>query len=382
MTDTTFESQLTGLLREYAEAGVRPIDRFTIAEETIARGRSLRGSRWSFGRARRPLRLVLVGVLIVALAAGVVLVGSRLLAPPSLPIRHTYLNEIVAAPDLPTPMGGTLVTLADGRVLVIGGGGALVYDPSTGASVSAGPMVSPDRWVSSVVRLKDGRVLIIGDAVNQIFDPTTMQFAEVGPSVTRRSGGTAALLLDGRVLIAGGLPAGGNAGVDPALRSAEIFDPVTLTSSPTGSIGTSTGGGPMVTLPDGRVFMATDPAAEIYDPATGTFGPASTTSSGGGGRPVVLPDGRVVLAGSTGLYSGGRITVWDPASRSFSARDVPEPLTGATLLDDGRIFLIGMCRGRPTGWTGVYDPATGVTIPPRGLGPADPRRLDWLMDGC
>ena len=32
-----------------------------------------------------------------------------------------------------------------------------------------------------------------------------------------------ALLLDGRVLIAGGMPPGGNAGVDPALRSAELF---------------------------------------------------------------------------------------------------------------------------------------------------------------
>ena len=332
------------------------------------------GVRGGIAGLRPAAAIVLVALLALALAGGAVLVGSRLLAPPPLPLRHTYLNELVQAPDLPTPMSSpTLVTLADGRVLVIGDGGAfhpgttaLVYDPATGTSVSAGPMRSPDRWVSSAVPLKDGRVLILGDGVYQVFDPTTMQFAAVGPTVTPRSGGSATLLLDGRVLIAGGMPPGGNAGVDPALRSAELFDPGTLASTPTGSIGTPTGGGPMVTLPDGRVFMASGDAAEIYDPATGTFSAASTTSSGGGGHPIVLPDGRVVLVGSTGLYSGGRIQVWDPAARTFSARDLPEPLSGATLLDDGRILLIGMCRGRSTGWTGVHDPATGDTIPTPG----------------
>ena len=71
--------------------------------------------------------------------------------------------------------------------------------------------------------------------------------------------------------------------------------------------------------------------------------------SGGAGHPVVLPDGRVVLFGSTGLYDGGSITVWDPVSRTFSTSSLPEPLTGATLLDDGRVLVIGMCR-EDAGW--------------------------------
>ena len=33
------------------------------------------------------------------------------------------------------------------------------------------------------------------------------------------------------------------------------------------------------------------------------------------------------------------------------------------MLDDGRVLLIGMCRGRDASWTGLYDPATGVTTP-------------------
>jgi hypothetical protein len=122
----------------------------------------------------------------------------------------------------------------------------------------------------------------------------------------------------------------------------------------------------MVTLPDGRVFLGSSDGAEIYDPATGAFSAASTTTSGGGGHPVVLPDGRVVLAGPTGMFSGGMIQVWDPGSRTFSAGALAEPLMGATLLDDGRIFLTGLCHGRPEGWTGIYDPTTRITLPTPG----------------
>jgi hypothetical protein len=282
MPDQTFETLLSGQLRAYAEAGVRPIDRFSIAEEAIASGRTV--SRWHRGwslapkRGDRFLTPLLVGLLLVALAGGALLVGSRLVAPPPPPMRHTYLNELVPAGDLPTPMTARLVTLADGRVLVIGTDfkvghdiTALVYDPATGGSVSAGPMVPPGQWVDSALLLKDQRVLILGDGASQIFDPATMRFDAVGPSVTPRSGGSAAILLDGRVLIAGGFPPGGTAGDVPALRSAELFDPVTMTSTPTGSIATPTGGGPIVTLPDGRAFMASSDGAEIYDPATGTF---------------------------------------------------------------------------------------------------------------
>ena len=80
----------------------------------------------------------------------------------------------------------------------------------------------------------------------EVFDPTAVvSFSTVAsPMGAARSGHTATLMADGRVLIAGGMPSGGNAGTDPALRSAELFDPISLTFSPTGSIATPTGGAP------------------------------------------------------------------------------------------------------------------------------------------
>jgi hypothetical protein len=392
MPDRTFETQLAGQLRRYAEAGVRPIDRFAIAEGTIAAGRRSIGPRWRFGLGRGALVPILVGLLVLALATSIALVGARLLAPP-LPMRHTYLNEFIPAPDLSRAMAEPhLASLLDGRVLVIGAGSdgedltptALLYDPATGVSTPVGPMV--DRFVRSAVRLRDGRVLMVGDqaGVAQIFDPTTMRFAPVGAMVDPRAGAAVALLHDGRVLLAGG--SGG---------SAELFDPDTLTFSPTGPMGTPGYEGPMATLPDGRVFAAPEPmaagsgpTAEVYDPRTGTFSAAGTLSELGGAGSfgvngaIVIPDGRVVVVGSAGVVRRGRTAIWDPTSRTFSpSSSAPGPVDSATLLDDGRILLTG---GSLTGsgdlrWAGIYDPTTGVTVsiePPAAVRPSTTRLAD------
>ena len=134
-------------------------------------------------------------------------------------------------------------------------------------------------------------------------------------------------------------------------------------------------------MPDGRVFLAEGPGdhPEVYDPATGTFSAASTMS-GVGGNPVALPDGRVMLVGSTGLYTRGTIETWDPADGTVSWISLPEPLTGATALDDGRVLVIGMCRGRESGWTGSirshdHDHDTGAQRP-RPAGPSSTRLAD------
>jgi hypothetical protein len=79
------------------------------------------GFRGGIANLRPAFVVALVALLALALAGGAALVGSRLLDLPWLPTGHTYLDEIVSAPDLPSPIGApTLVTLLDGRVLVIG----------------------------------------------------------------------------------------------------------------------------------------------------------------------------------------------------------------------------------------------------------------------
>jgi len=347
---------------------------------------------WSGLASLRPaLVIALVALLAVALVGAAVLVGSRLVAPKTPP--HTYVNELVSAQNLSMPMARpTLMPLLDGRVLVIGddgdGGGtgtrALVYDPATGVSEPTGPLVSGDSlWVESAVRLNNGKVLIIGNGIAQVFDPSTMRSTLVGPMITPRHGAAVALLPDGHVLIAGGTPLG----QDGATSSAELFDSDTLTFLPTGSMTTSRSGHSMAILPDGRVFVSPGESrmgVEIYDPSTGTFSGAGTVASYfHGNTAIALPDDRVAVLGGSTLMTEGFLELWDPASLTFSPGCRPRPcpllspdggrlppaegslpgrITSATLLDDGRLLLIGDTQSRAN-WSGVYDPATGVTTP-------------------
>jgi Galactose oxidase, central domain len=109
------------------------------------------------------------------------------------------------------------ITLKDGRILMLGGADANeftgqfssteTFDAKTGqftssASMSAARFKIPD----AVTRLVNGEVLVAGsDRKVEIFDPTKNAFRDVaGELDAERAFSTAMLLLDGRVLIAGG----------------------------------------------------------------------------------------------------------------------------------------------------------------------------------
>lgn len=177
------------------------------------------------------------------------------------------------------------------------------------------------------MRLKDGRVLIIGNAgaqvledATQVFDPSTFGFTPVGPMITPRSGAAVALLPDGHVLIAGGMPWG----QDAATNSAELFDPNTSTFSLTGSLGTTRAYAAAASLPDGRVFVSPGESrktAEVYDPTTGTFSGAGTTLDYGSSNVAIAnPDGRVVVFKTTGLGEGDRRSLGPDIAHVLAAR--------------------------------------------------------------
>lgn len=134
-----------------------------------------------------------------------------------------------------------------------------------------------------------------------------------------RAGYAAALLPDGRVLIASGVPGHPNF-VNPT-TSSEIYDPATGTFSPTGSMAVGRRNAQTAVLDDGRVLVAggittnlsgglkKTETAEIYDPNTGQFSPTgsmSTPRGASGGTPFSmhkLSDGRVVAL--SGPFEGG-----------------------------------------------------------------------------
>jgi hypothetical protein len=194
-------------------------------------------------------------------------------------------------------MGHYAVALADGRVLVMGGGRyvdntAEIYDPATNRWTTTTPMPRATGG-ASVVRMQDGRVLVAGGyddgelTTAYVYDPTTQLWTETTPTNGIRLESGAAVLPDGRVLVAGGwrYPIGLPYGAEYGTKTAELLDPVTLTWTPTGSMAVGRGeGATLISTPDGTpVFIGgiwgtnnggwlhNEESVEAYDAATGTW---------------------------------------------------------------------------------------------------------------
>ena len=146
----------------------------------------------------------------------------------------------------PRPLYRTMTTVVNGRVLFVG---IEVSDLRIEQYqfVTEG-LLAAARSGYAAARLADGRVLILGGigalddplASAEIWDPTTGTVRQTGSMAAPRVAPIATLLGDGRVLVAGGAERVG----DPALGSAELYDPAVGGFSPaegalTGPLGSS-----------------------------------------------------------------------------------------------------------------------------------------------
>ena len=201
-------------------------------------------------------------------------------------------------------------------------------------------MVAADGFLAT--RLLDGRVLVIGTtaASAELYDPDTGTFSKTGPMTTGRDSATATLLQDGRVLVAGGISAGGN-----TVASAELYDPKTGKFTPTGPLSAAREGAAASLLLDGRVLITGGmppvglALAMAYHPGLGT--------------------GRTVVA-MTGPDNLNSAELYDPATGNFSATT---PLLHdcrshtATLLADGRVLIAGgISENFGLIWAELYQP--------------------------
>jgi len=166
MTDQAFERILAGQLRQYAEAGVRPIDRYAIASATIASGRTTRRWRLSLPWGRAVLVPIIVGLLLLAIVASVLIVGSRLRNED----RTHHLVTVSGSPASPQPGG---VQAIDTSCLALD-----ELDVDTGrsqrlADCSDGLLVSPNGAHAAeagpdgltIVDLRTGRRSLTGDTL-------------------------------------------------------------------------------------------------------------------------------------------------------------------------------------------------------------------------
>jgi putative Ig domain-containing protein/Kelch motif protein len=250
--------------------------------------------------------------------------------------------------------------------------------------------MSVARRHATVTKLLDGRVLIVAGndpaapnsaplATAEIYDPATDTFTPTGSLTTGgRTLHTATLLPNGKVLIAGGWSGPANA----SMSTAELYDPVAGTFSPTGSMNSARSQHTATLLNNGQVLIAagwiTGPSqtAELYDPSTGAFTP---TGSLAGVRnthtATLLQNGTVLVAGGFGAV--GPVTsaeIYDPGTETFAATGAmtrPRGSHTATRMADGRVLING--GDQAGGSQETFDPGTGTFVGQAAGGPV----LHW-----
>jgi len=202
---------------------------------------------------------------------------------------------------------GLATLLADGRVLITAGNAEL-YDPSAGTFTPTGSLPAPLYGYTTATLLPDGRVLISGGTA-ALYDPRAGTFSSAQVPFLLSS---AALLMNGKVLLAGGNDDPGES------AAAEIYDPLAGTVTGIGTMTVARADDPATLLPDGTVLIAgsngdgglTLASAELYDPASGTFRrTGDMTADRGLHTATLLNNGTVLIAGGLHRVAGNG---WPP----------------------------------------------------------------------
>jgi hypothetical protein len=218
----------------------------------------------------------------------------------------------------------TATTLADGRVIVMGGwqttnhtnaGIPEIYDPATNTWTKETNANNPFETYPFIYQLSDGRLIHVNGSeyatVTDILDLNTMSWSTVDPNIT--DGGSSVMYLPDKIMKAGSAS----------------------DSQETGSSANTT-----------YVLDMTQPSAKWKQTASMAY-PRSFLNL------TELPDGTVLATGGETDKDGGKISnavyaaeLWSPASQSWrtlASMHTPREYHGtALLLPDGRVVESGM----------------------------------------
>jgi deoxycytidylate deaminase len=220
----------------------------------------------------------------------------------------------------------TATLLKSGKVLVVGGysvdsyccalSSAELFDPKTGTFSTTGFMAVARRNHTATL-LKDGRVLIAGGYngldgnidgtgnVNapEVYDPVTGTFDSTGIMSSARRFPTATMLLNGKVLIAGGYD-----GTNTALSSVDSYNSRRRSFVSEGSMQVPRGRHTATLLTNGKLLIAGGydgagtafASAELYNPAAGTFSSTGLMATARWRHEATrLSDGNVLITGGS-----------------------------------------------------------------------------------
>lgn len=198
-------------------------------------------------------------------------------------------------------------------------------------------------------------------------------WVSTGNMRSARDGHTATLLVNGKVLVAGGT----NNGV--ALTSAELYNGTTGTWASTGSMHVARTLARAIQLPNGSALVvggcvndclsATTNSAELYNPTSGTFtATGSMVQARAEFAITLLANGQVLVAGGCTAYDANgcssttnKAEIYNPATGKWTATAVlraARHAMNATLLASGKVLVAGGATAASDALnsTEIYDP--------------------------
>ncbi len=322
--------------------------------------------------------------------------GSGCLASSELFDPSTRTWMMTGALTVTNRLRHTATLLPSGVVLVVGGwsgwntlASSELYDPTTGVWTQTGSL-GTGRCDHTATLLPNGRVLVTGGRVGavgnsvtssaELYDPAAGRWTTTGSMSANRWLHSATLLPSGKVLVAGGADA---SVVEQS--SAELYDPESGTWIPTGGMTTNRADHSATLLANGLVLVAGGsptpnpvppaifeplPAAELYDPAAGTWratGAMSDPRWDCHNKATLLPDGQVLVMGGTpgDGTSLASAELYGPATGTWTATDamsIGRDVFTATLLSNGKVLVAGGQHWDDGSWLSsaeLYDSTAG-----------------------
>lgn len=260
---------------------------------------------------------------------------------------------------------------------------AELHDPGTGRFSATGEMATA-RYSPGATLLNNGNVLIVswcytstgfgGFPVDaELYDPDIGTFADTGDR-NFEGADTATLLPNGKVLITRGNPP-----AEPYASWAELYHPSTGAFTATGCATTNHSGPTATLMMDGKVLIAGGDIgdgdggsliAEGYDPAIGAFSRTGDITVGREQHTAtLLPDSSVLFAGGHLVFDlAASAEIYDPVKGAFTrTANMPtaHEVHTATLLGDGTVLVAGGFAPWPalTSSAEIYHPAALVPSP-------------------
>jgi hypothetical protein len=244
------------------------------------------------------------------------------------------------------------VELPDGRVLLFGDDSYPVKSPplmidTAGFTIAQIPLLNHWHKRSTTTRLGNGQILLAGIDGCEIFDPATTTSASVAAMNNPRLGHAAALLNNGKVLIAGGSTSLGATGF---MSGTELYDPAanTWTAGPLMNVGRNK---PSATaLANGDILITGGSNSQtdfsLYNPASNTFSPVP-----GGpyafnvNNTTTLSNGKLLIAHDDVMSYGPVIALYDPVT--YASENVQLTFAGSHLTSiAGGLVMIERANNR------------------------------------